>query len=140
MYPYMNTGGFPPQNPQQFGQRYAAEMQQYPAYAARPQQPQPQNTQWIPVNGIDGAKAHMVQPNVTAWLMDNNEPFFYVKSADALGVTSLKAFRFEEVQIDSEKTQDFISRNEFNAFAAEIKEILKEGLHGESIDEYDGGR
>jgi hypothetical protein len=29
--------------------------------------------------------------------MDNNEQIFYVKASDNLGVTSLKAYRFEEI-------------------------------------------
>lgn len=98
-----------------------------------------QNMQWIPVNGIEGAKAHIVQPNITAWLMDNNEPFFYVKSADALGVTSLKVFKFEEVHMENEQKQDYVSREEFSKFAAQMEDALKEviGL-GKSSNAIDG--
>ena len=41
-------------------------------------QPQP-NVNWIQVAGIDGARNQIVQPGTTAWMMDNNAPYFYVK-------------------------------------------------------------
>ena len=44
-----------------------------------------QNVDWIRVSGIDGAKNQIVQPGQTVWMMDNNEPYFYVKSADNVG-------------------------------------------------------
>lgn len=61
------------------------------------------NVNWVQVNGIEGAKSHIVQPNTTIWLMDNNEPVFYVKSADNLGTTTLKSYKFTEIsdKIDS---------------------------------------
>lgn len=124
-------------------QRYTEPMQPYMGYGARVQPAPPamqQNMRWIPVNGIEGARAHIVQPGVTAWLMDNNEPFFYVKSADAYGVTSLKTFRFEEVaNADTPKQGDFVSRSEFNEWTAKMEQFFKEvRTYGESVNGNDG--
>ena len=104
-------------------QRLAQMEQQYPQFA--PQTPA-QNVQWIQVSGLQGAREHIVQPNTTAWLMDNNDPVFYVKSSDNLGVTSLKAYRFEEIPLGApaESTQidpaKYVSREEFEQFKAQI--------------------
>ena len=128
---------------QQQPQRYAEPVQPYMGYGARVQPAPPamqQNMRWIPVNGVEGARAHIVQPGVTAWLMDNNEPFFYVKSADAYGVTSLKTFRFEEVaNADTPKQGDFVSRSEFNEWTAKMEQFFKEvRTYGESVNGNDG--
>lgn len=135
MYNYMNQY----QPMQQYGmpaqQRMEQMQQQYPQFA--PQQMVPtqmsgasQNVTWIPVSGLQGAKDHIVQPNQTAWLMDNNDTVFYVKSSDNLGVTSLKAYRFEEItdagqvppaqQIDMSQ---YVSREEFDSLKAQIDKI-----------------
>lgn len=94
------------------------------------QMPAQQNVNWIPVSGYQGAKDHIVQPNTTAWMMDNNEPVFYVKSADNLGTTTFKAYRFEEIaepgqtvstpQIDMSK---YVQRDEFESLKAQIDKL-----------------
>lgn len=94
------------------------------------QQPTTQNVNWIPVSGYQGAKDHIVQPNTTAWMMDNNEPVFYVKSADNLGTTTFKAYRFEEIaepgqtvstpQIDMSK---YVQRDEFESLKEQIDKL-----------------
>lgn len=63
-------------------------------------QPQP-NVNWIQVTGIDGARNQIVQPGTTAWMMDNNAPYFYVKSVDGVGSVTFKAFEFHEVQANN---------------------------------------
>lgn len=94
------------------------------------QMPAQQNVNWIPVSGYQGAKDHIVQPNTTAWMMDNNEPVFYVKSADNLGTTTFKAYRFEEIaepgqpmqtpQIDMSK---YVQREEFDSLKEQIDKL-----------------
>ena len=56
-----------------------------------------QNVNWIQVSGVDGAKNQIVQPGQTAWMMDNNAPYFYVKSVDAVGSCDFRTFHFSEV-------------------------------------------
>lgn len=96
-------------------------------YSHQPQVPV-QNVSWIQVAGIEGAKNQIVQPGNTAWMMDNNAPYFYVKSVDGMGSATLKAFRFEEASpdtLDTPKTQtqqqDYVTRAEFDALVSELR-------------------
>ena len=59
-----------------------------------------QNVNWIQVSGVDGAKNQIVQPGQTAWMMDNNAPYFYVKSVDNVGSCDFRIFQFSEVVAD----------------------------------------
>lgn len=92
----------------------------------QPQNAQPvSNVTWVPVSGIQGARDHIVQPGNTAWLMDNNDTVFYVKASDALGVTTLKAYRFSEVGLDAPAEPQYVTREEFEA----LKKSIEEGKH-----------
>jgi hypothetical protein len=88
---------------------------------------QNQNVNWIPVSGIQGARDHIVQPNQTAWMMDNNEPVFYVKKADSFGTTEFKAYRFEEItdapQAPQINSAQFVTRAEFDELKAKIDKL-----------------
>ena len=100
-----------------------------------------QNVNWTPVNGIEGAKNHIVMRNETAWLMDNNEQRFYVKSVDNSGVATLKIYEFREI---SDKTQskevsdtvginlqDFVKRTEIEEIIEQkLEELAKQSLKG----------
>lgn len=111
--------------------------QQYqPAVQSQAQQ---QNVNWIQVSGIDGAKNQIVQPGTTAWMMDNNAPVFYVKSADAMGTATFKAFRFEEISPDAmaapQQTQNYdnkyVTREEFQELLRKLGEPTEGGLADE---------
>jgi hypothetical protein len=115
-------------------QRLAQMEQMYPQYADRnamgAQMSVPmQNVTWIPVSGVQGAKDHIVQPGMTAWLMDNNDTIFYVKASDNLGVTTLKAYRFAEISMDAPQAQSavdpaqFVSREEFEQLKNQIEQM-----------------
>lgn len=106
-------------------QRLNQLQQQYPQYNTQPNIPN-QNVTWIQVNGINGAKEHIVQPNQTAWLMDNNDSVFFVKSADNLGVTTLKCYKFFEIDPQSNKNttnNDYVSIKDFNALQARLNQL-----------------
>ena len=51
--------------------------------------------QWV--NGIEGAKAYSVFPNSNVMLMDSSRPRFYIKTADANGMCTIKVYDFQEV-------------------------------------------
>lgn len=51
---------------------------------------------WIFVSSEEDARNRIVQPNQTAWFMDNNNPYFYVKSCDVSGAVTFKKFKFSE--------------------------------------------
>ena len=63
--------------------------QQYYGGYQQPQYQQPQQTSYFPltyVSGIEGAKAFIVQPNNTFYLLDSENPqTLYIKSADKDG-------------------------------------------------------
>lgn len=52
---------------------------------------------WIFVSSEEDARNRIVQPNQTAWFMDNNNPYFYVKSCDVSGAVTFKKFKFSEM-------------------------------------------
>lgn len=106
-------------------QRLNQLQQQYPQYNTQPNIPN-QNVTWIQVNGINGAKEHIVQPNQTAWLMDNNDSVFFVKTADNLGVTTLKCYKFFEIDPQSNQNttnNDYVSIKDFNALQARLNQL-----------------
>ena len=49
------------------------------------------------VLGEAGAKAFLVAPGKSVFLIDREEKKFYIKSADAEGIPTLRKFRFEEI-------------------------------------------
>ena len=100
--------------------------------AQAPAQPaSTQNVNWIQVSGIEGAKNQIVQPGQTAWMMDNNQPYFYVKSVDNVGSSTFRIFRFAEVadvapeqaaqpQIDPSQ---YVQRDEFDELKAQLEQF-----------------
>lgn len=53
-----------------------------------------QGINWV--QGLAGAKAFMVAPGQTAFLMDSEGQTFYMKSADQSGMPTLRVFDFQE--------------------------------------------
>lgn len=101
----------------------------------QPQQPQvspQQNVNWIYVNGIQGAREHIVQPGQTAWLMDNNDPIIYVKAVDAVGTSSLRAFQLVEVapeqpaQATVQPAEQYATREEVAAISQRLEKVIAE--------------
>lgn len=124
MYPNYMMSQIP-----QMGQ--VGQYNQYGQYA-----PKKENIEWINVNGIQGARDVQIQANQTAWLMDMNEPVFYVKKADGMGVCTLEAYRFEKINPEQPKPQEqmFATKDELNTLRNEIK-ALQEVLKNESVTE-----
>lgn len=80
-------------------------------YRPQPQMQQPAqhmtaNVNWIYVNGIGGARDHIVQPGQTAWMMDNNDPVIYVKAVDSMGSANLRCFQLVELQPGAQQAQE----------------------------------
>lgn len=94
------------------------------------QQSSSQNVNWIYVSGVNGAKNQIVQPGQTAWMMDNNEPYFYVKSVDGVGSSTFRIFQFAEVQEVAPEQESqhqidmsqYVQRGEFDALKAQLEE------------------
>lgn len=89
------------------------------------------------VSGLNGATAWKMYPGTMDVLMDNiNENIYYIKTSDNIGRTSLRAFKYNEIQLDDvpikdpnmpqmQMPQNVVTRDDFDAFKAEILEVLK---------------
>lgn len=142
MYPYNMI------DPQQFANEQAMlqnrinqleqqRNQQMGMYSGQSQQMQAptSNVNWIQVAGIEGARNQIVQPGHTAWMMDNNNPIFYVKSVDGMGSATFKAFQFMEIQPETPRMDenqnnsangDYVTRKEFDALLKRLGELPDE--------------
>ena len=103
----------------QFNQPYQTQLQQ--------NNMQPGNIAWV--SGISGANAYPVMPNSYVWMMDNDNPVFYLKWADNIGRTSMKIYDYTERKNEPEEVKtveptNFVSKDEFDNFAKEIREIV----------------
>lgn len=89
------------------------------------------NVSWIYVNGVQGARDHIVQPGQTAWMMDNNDPMIHVKAVDSMGTATLKSFRL--IEIDPQQTQQqtapqidvsqFATKDEIKAISDKLTQL-----------------
>ena len=97
-----------------------------PSWAYNPQAitQQPVNG-LVSVTGIEGAKAYQLPPNSSIALFDKDDDFMYVKTTDSAGYPTIRTFRFQpEEPIEVEPVKDYVPRSEFDAFVAEVKELL----------------
>ena len=98
-YPYQQ-----PPIPNYFNTNYMPQMNQMNQMQQVQQGNNAQtNVSWIYVNGIQGARDHIVQPGQTAWMMDNNDPVIHVKAVDSMGTATLKSFQL--IEINPQQTQ-----------------------------------
>ena len=108
----------------------------YPTYQPQPQMPQAQTqptSSRIWVSGEAGAKAYLLAPNTSVDLWDSESQTIYLKSADALGMPSMKIIDYtirdasatpkkEMPEID---LADFVTKKDFEAFEDKIKKQIK---------------
>lgn len=136
--PYYTPGMLPAglSNPADIQARIQQLQNMQQQFQPAPPAPQQPNVNWIQVAGIEGARNQIVQPGMTAWMMDNNAALFYVKSVDGMGTATLKAFRFEEVSPDAltapqaapaNMDRQYVTRDEFNALLAKLGEPTQKG-------------
>lgn len=114
-----------------YGTQYPMRYQQPTAPAQpyyQPMAPIPQQqTQdgLIRVTGVDGAKAYPVAPNSVVALFDADRDVFYIKSADAGGFPTIRAFTFAPMQEAAPApVSDYVTRAEFD----ELKEMIENGI------------
>lgn len=110
----------------------------YPQLYTQPYQPQyqPQNTQnsIIWVSGVQEAQMYPVAPNNAVALWEQNGKTIYLKSADATGKPTLRAYdlveRTETAQIAREqqegKIMDYALKSDLDTITAAIAAIKKE--------------
>lgn len=100
----------------------------------QPQQPQPAHgNSRIWVCGEAGAKAFLVAPNTSVDLWDSEAQTVYLKSADALGMPSMKyldyTIRDESAMPKAAAPEidlgDYVTKKDFDAFEEKIKKQIK---------------
>lgn len=104
-YPYFGNNygyGVPQQQAQQY---YQPQQQMQPTYQQVPQQaqqmqPRQKYSALTYVNGLVGAKSHILNPNEKIYLLDSDNPILYIKSADFEGKYSLEAFELNKVELE----------------------------------------
>lgn len=96
-------------------------------------QPPQTNQGLLWVQGENAARSYLVAPNSTVLLMDSDASRFYLKSADNVGMPSLKIFEYSEVQQNApqapQSTQTnlddkYVTREEYSRLQAQYAEIL----------------
>ncbi len=96
-----------------------------------PQNPSMTNANWIRVPNIEAAKNVSILPNQTLFIMNTNKPEFYMKSANEMGVSTMKVYPFVEYDLENyeQKSQieqaqsvagEFVGRDEFTKFAQSV--------------------
>ena len=90
------------------------------------QQPQPQQSGIIWVQGEAAAKSYLVAPGSTVQLWDSEEKIIYLKSADVSGMPSMKildyTIRGEE---PAKPAPVYATKEDLDALAEKVKEIAK---------------
>lgn len=94
-----------------------------------------QNVDWVYVASVEGAKNLIVQPECKVWMMDNNNPYIYVKSVDKFGSPEFHAFFIQEIS-ESEISQQtkpieqpqidlsgYVQREEFEQLRAQLDQL-----------------
>ena len=75
------------------------------------------------VNGLEGAKAFFVPPNGRVLLMDSDNPVFYIKTANSMGQTTIRPYRFEEIQEQPAPKVEYVKQSDLTAFDVRIKRL-----------------
>lgn len=89
---------------------------------------QNQNNNIIFVQGEVGAKSFQLQPNQSVMLLDNDDSKFYIKTTDATGMSTLKAYRFEEIKEAPEvpfESNKYVTKEEFDSFKSSIDSLYQ---------------
>lgn len=104
--------------PQRYPQQPMQGYYQQPMAAIHQQQVQPVDL--IRVTGIEGARAYPVTPNSTVPLFDADRDVLYVKSTDAGGFPTIRAFAFAPLQDTQQQQPEYVTRQEFEELRAMI--------------------
>lgn len=89
-----------------------------------------QMNQYAFVNGIEGAKSYIMQPNQTIMLLDSDEPIIYKKISNSYGQATLECFKMvpiSEEELKKVPNQEFVTKTDFDNFAKHIESLIKGG-------------
>lgn len=147
MYGYGYPNYYVPGQPMN-GQLEQLRMNQQPAQM-QPMQPPaqpaaPQQSGLIWVQGEAGAKSYMVAKGNSVLLMDSESQTFYLKSADASGMPSMRVFDYHERAVQKpqpvpapaqQPAAEYVTRDEFNALAARLDAMTAKPAKGSKAKE-----
>lgn len=91
------------------------------------------------VSDLEEAKKYQVFPGGTIYLLDQNEPYIYVKTSDVNGRTSLRAFSLMEIDVTKIQDSKYITRDDFDMFKRDILNSIN-GMKGGSANESTVGK
>lgn len=106
-----------------YGQSYG------PSFAQpQPQMQMAQPTQSSTINWVQGdvgARAYNIQPGMSVLLMDSEGQNFYIKSADSMGMPTLKKYAYSEVVEEPMRLESHEAKQIDTAFTATREEVKK---------------
>ena len=82
----------------------------------------------VPVKGFEGAKSYPLGPSCRAPLFDDKDDILYIKTTDANGFPSIKAYEFKEIVLVDENSPTAVSLNDIRALIREELGMVKEEL------------
>ena len=129
-----------------YGYGYAPQPRQFERLQTLENQQRQIQTQVAYVNGIEGAKAYILQPNSNAILLDSDSDYMYCKVADSSGIMSLDTFKLTKVEPQTmNNTQintNYVTKEEFNTLQNQLKNLqISLGVEpntNESVGEMNG--
>lgn len=84
------------------------------------------------VSNLEEAKKYQVYPGSTMYLLDQDEPYIYVKVCDSSGKSTIRAFSLIEIEVNKITDSKYISRQDFEDFKADMLSVIKEIKGGKS--------
>lgn len=78
--------------------------------------------------GLDGAKNYPVTPGYTAWMIDEENKKFFIKSIGANGVPNIREFDYEEKNSQmqassSDNSSKYATKEDFEYLKREIRKL-----------------
>lgn len=134
--PYFNNNPYQQSYNNPYQQNYTQNQQSYAQNSYTPPQmsmAQPSQSSTINwVQGDVGARAYPIQPGMSVLLMDSEGQNFYIKSADTMGMPSLKKYAYSEVVEEPMRLESHEAKQIDTAFTAtreEVKQMQEEIKH-----------
>ena len=125
--PYPNYPNVPGTWSQNQYNQYRYQGQGYSNYPSYPNQQRQQGT-LIWVSGIDGAKAYPTMPNTDILLLDNTDPYVYLKSTDAANFPTIERFRIVKDTVDEPETtatdRQYVTHDELSQLSSKIDGLM----------------
>ena len=98
-----------------------------PNYYGYSQYNQPQPSLSIDqVSNLEEAKKYQMFPGSTIYLIDQNDPYIYMKVSDTQGKITLRAFSLIEVEVDKIVDSKYITRDDFDAFKTDMFNMIED--------------